>query len=299
MQSILERFPISSDDCYLLLALDSLGSVKAVSNVLKRDVSVVSRQISKLASNTGLIEKIGGKWQVSTIGKELNHWTRDAIIHQSKILKYSMSLKIGTTREFAARVLAPHLSEFVENHPNVKIQLISLENGIEDKLIHGTVDLGIDCGRPQNPAIRFKRIAKESFTLVCSPRFQSRWKIQSLEDLLQAPHLQYLRLHTADVLMLSKSFPMKTVAQFNDIGAIRSSCIAHLGWALLPYYTVAEEIEKKLLVELLPNQIPLEQDFFSIWWMRERPSVNPWIQHILGWLQRQNTFLSGLNGATR
>ena len=56
-------------------------------------------------NESNLIEKINGRWLLTENGNKLYLWAKKAISEQSYIEEQKKVLRIGTTREFASRIL--------------------------------------------------------------------------------------------------------------------------------------------------------------------------------------------------
>lgn len=283
-------FPLSSEDCRLLLLLETSGSIKDTASALQRDISVVSRQISRLAElvpQSPVVEKVNGRWQVSEAGRRVNAWTRDAILGQQRALQSQVSLRIGATREFAARVLGPGLKELLADQPGVQVTVISSDQGVESLLLSGDVDLAFDCGRPRDPSVRFRLGATEPFAVVAAPGALGSKAPRSLEDLLARPHLAYRRLSSARILQTGRELP-HLFATFSDLATLRAAAVAGLGWAVVPRYAVAVELARGELKEIRADFLPvIEPENFGVWWLRERKGVEPWIRQALAWLKER------------
>jgi DNA-binding transcriptional LysR family regulator len=281
------EFPVSSDECRLLLLLESTGSVKQTAQALQRDISVVSRQIAQLADRHPLVEKVGGKWQVSAAGKRLNVWARDAVIEQQQAIHSRTGVKIATTREFAARVLAPKLAELMALWPEALITLRVSEEGVERLILDGEVDLAFECGRPRDPGVRFQRVTPEAFVVVLSPRLVRRRPLRSVEELLALPHLQYSRYSASRALRLAAD-QLRPVAVLNDLASIRAAAVAGLGWGVLPHYAVEAELKEGTLIKLdFPGLPEIEPEQFGVWWLRDRKGLESWARQATQWLGSQ------------
>jgi DNA-binding transcriptional LysR family regulator len=286
-------FPISSQDCQLLLLLEMTGSLRDAARELRRDISVVSRQIARLSEIAPVVEKIDGKWQVSALGKQFTSWTRDSILHQTRLLQGQTVFKIATTREFASRILAPQLHEIVSPEDRILVEILSSQQGVEELILKGEADFGLDCGRPRDPSVKFQRIAPENFVIVAAPKFLAGdfgrgKKSPEFAELLGMPHLQYSRMSSTRVLRLERDV-LNPYAMFNDIAAQRSACVSGLGWAVLPAYTVREELESGKLVELRGKSYPrIEPESFGVWWLRDRRNVKDFGERLLRWLKKQS-----------
>ena len=276
------QLPISSDDCLLLLKFSETDTLAALSQSLGRDISVVSRKLQRLAAEVPVLEKHQGRWTLTPLGREVVQWTRDAVSSQSRILRRPHSLRVATTREFGARMLAPALPELRRRLPLVEFEIYTYENGTEAPLLAGNVDLALDCGRPQSPDIRFSLLAREEVGLLASPVFLRKHPIRRLEDLVRAPHLEFLRIPPSRYLKLKEQVEER-FARFNDIAACRAAAVASCGWTLLPTYAVREELHNGLLKKL--DLFSVEQENYGVWWLRDRKGLKPYLDVFSEWLK--------------
>lgn len=276
------RFQLNSYDCEILLEFERQGSLQALADALGKDISVISRNLKAIAHSSDCLEKIGGRWNLTPEGIALNHWTREAIYSQRLALQRQKSLVIATTREFASRILIPQTRPLV-GEEDMSISIISSDEGIEELILSGKADFGFDCGRPRDPLVSFKRVAKEPFTLVASPKFIKRFKIKNFEDLESHYHLKFGR-NPNSILDLDVE-ATKYYGTFSDIQTLREACILGYGWAILPKYTVNKELKEKQLA-VIPG-LNVEDEKFGIWWLRERKSLDPWIKKATKWLKEQ------------
>jgi DNA-binding transcriptional LysR family regulator len=278
-------FAVPSDDCKVLLLLDTTGSIKATAAALRRDTSVVTRQITRIAETYGLAEKVGGKWQVSEAGHRLNAWTQDAILNQRTALSSKISIRIATTREFASRILIPALPTLFSENQTLPTILVG-ENHVERMLLQGEADIGLDCGRPRDPVIRFRRLLPEEFVIaMASSKIEKRVRApKAIAALLELPYLQYQRLSGARLLGLSTEIP-RVRAIFNDLATTRAACQEGLGWSIFPRYVVEAELKDKTLTEITLPGVRLEPEQFGVWWLRDRPALENWAEKFAKWLK--------------
>ncbi len=280
------RFPLSSDQCEILCALDACKSIGALAEFLKRDPSVVSRQLKRIAEAAPVLEKIQGRWAITPIGHQVILWTKNSSTALSRIFKKKTVIRLGATREFASRVICPQIKTFLNETSNgTELVLNTYETGIEEALLCGEIDFGFDCGRPRDPLVQFKLVAQENFGVFGSPAFFRSKTPKTLNDLLSLPNLQYHRIPTSRYLRLASEVP-NVVGYFNDLAAIRVTCCAGLGWAILPEYAVRREVKAGLL-----TRVDLERvrgDKFGVWWLRGARTHEDTIQRAIGWLVRQN-----------
>ena len=82
------QFPLTTDQLELLHAFAQAQGLMELSEMLHKDQSVVSRNLQKLAESAPVIEKVNRRWQITEMGREINHET----IAFHKILSQKLSL---------------------------------------------------------------------------------------------------------------------------------------------------------------------------------------------------------------
>ena len=238
-------FILTSEESELLLHFEERGTIEKTAKALNKDASGVSRMLSGVARKYPAIEKRGGKWFLTETGKKLNDITRNSIQLQRSLLLKQEHLRLGTNREFGARVLSPHILTLSQLLQDTTFSIYTFEYGVEEAILSGKIDIGVDCGRPYDPDILYKHAAEESIVAVCTPQFLEENKDVLSRNFCRVPHLLYERLYPDILIAASKNNEQKVAAYFNDIASARSACIAGFGWAFLPKYTVREELDLK------------------------------------------------------
>jgi DNA-binding transcriptional LysR family regulator len=276
-------FKLTSEQCELLMTLETLGSIKEVAKALRRDESVISRQMKQLASIAPVLEKSQKRWRVSELGREVTQWSREALESQNRVLSQRSSLRIATTREFSAKILCPNLHSLLDGE-RVSVSIYTSDDGIESELLSGKADVGIDCGRPEDPLVQFKTVIPEPYVVVATPTFLKQHSVKSKDDLLHLPHLKFNRDPALGLMELDFDIPY-VFASFNDLGSVRSACCAGLGWATLPKYCISTELETNMLKEI--HGWKLQSRSFGVWWVRGR-QTSPWIKRTIEWLKKQS-----------
>lgn len=66
------RFLLASDQLELLLAFAAAPSLAALAEVMAKDASVISRQLTRLADTAPVIEKVNGRWTLTPLGEVIN-----------------------------------------------------------------------------------------------------------------------------------------------------------------------------------------------------------------------------------
>jgi len=210
---------------------------------------------------------------------------KDFFLAQGLLGRAKVSLRIGSTREFSARVLAPAFAQLQAAVPEATFTLYVFEQGIETALLNGEVDMGFDCGRPYSPEIQFRNLIEEEIVAVASPRFLKKHSISKISDALNSPSLEYSRLPLRQTLsrLLAAKLADPPLVFCNDLATLRSMCLANLGWSVLPYYVVRQEIANKQLA-LIPGWSSLDKQY-GVWHLRSRAPLRPYVEAASGWLK--------------
>lgn len=118
METSRQRFPLSSEQCELLLAFEAAESLSGLASQLARDVSVVSRQLKQLAEDAPVLEKRKGRWWLTDLGRQVNQWTRSALAVQRGLLDQH------------ARSLSPRRLASLRENPC--LMLVGVQRGFDD-----------------------------------------------------------------------------------------------------------------------------------------------------------------------
>jgi len=278
-----QRFPLSSEQCELVLAFEASPTLSSLALNFGRDISVVSRNLAKIAEKLPVVEKKSGRWILTDMGRRLNNHTRDSLQFQYGISQKQTVLRIGTNREFAARIVGPRLKELLLLFPHTILNIHSYESGTETPLLESMIDLGLDCERPFAPEIAYKLFLDEKIVAVSDPRFYKKYRpVIQAGELGKLPHLLCDRLFPDRILELNEN-QMEIIARFNDIATTRAACVAGLGWALLPLYSVQTEINKGELQII--ETIKRGTSKYGVWWLRGRANLKPQVERLSTWLK--------------
>lgn len=276
-------FILTSEECELLMAFESAPNLEKLAGSVRRDISNISRSLSRISSKLPVIEKQSGRWVLTELGRKLNQHTRDSVQFQRSLFQKQSWLRIGTNREFAARVLGAHLNDIQSIFPESQIRIMAFESGTEQALLEGAIDIGIDCERPFSPEIAYKMSMKEPIIAVASPQFKKNHNKEIRDGrFFGLPHLLCDRLAPDRILIKSEN-TLNTLASFNDIATTRAACQLGQGWALLPRYAVRSEIENGTLVPV--ESVGGGESNYGIWWLRGRKFLEPSALQLHAWLK--------------
>ena len=280
-------FALETDEALLLLEYEKSESITQVAKTFKRDPSVISRSLKKLAEKLPVLEKSQGKWILTDLGKKFNSWTTEAVLSQQNILNQRVTLKIASTREFANRYLMGSISELFPSD-KFHVHIIAFDSDSELLLLNGQVDFVFDCGKPYDPQIAFKRSAEENMSFVISPEFKKKNKVKTANDLCKLDHIHYSRNNLAKLYSLTKD-KVNISMTLNDIALVREALITSKGWGMLPTYTIKKELKNKSLIEISQTgNWKLTSYKFGVWWNRDKEYLKEHVDKLVSWLGKQN-----------
>ena len=259
-------FILSSDESELLLLLKSQKTVQSLARVLRKDVSVVSRQLKALSQKEEVLQKIDARWKLTPLGERFADWAQESIQAQKTLTKNRTKIRVATTREFASRILAPQIQNLFDLKKTEPEIISDDQRGIESLLLSGKADFGFDCGTPYDPSIAFKTVIAEDLGIVWSPKF-SKSKASDVASEFPTEYIHNERNDLSLIFKISKSVtPPKVTA--SDIATVRAMLVQGLGFSLLPYYTVKDEIKRGELI--FAKHKLIEELKYGVWWPRSR-----------------------------
>lgn len=286
MSDVIHRFPLTTDECELLLEFELSSSLQDLSLRVRRDHSVVARSLKRLSEKFPVVEKKAGKWSLTALGRRVNDSSRQALAVQMLTLNEQAILKIGTNREFASQIVATNFKAIQNLFPKTQISVQTFEHGTENALLQGHIDIGFDCDRPFAPEIGYKLVVDEPIVAVASPLFLKSYKKEIASgDYLKLPHLLCERLHPDKILSRSESNQMHVEGRFNDIATTKSVCLQGVGWALLPSYSVKNELQSGKLA--LIEKESFGKSKYGVWWLRSRPHLKETTEKLITWMSKQ------------
>ena len=239
--------------------------------------SAVSIQIKKLEHTLGLqlIERNSKNFKLTFAGKELFRMSRDIFEKISrmenemrKILQYKKGkISIGATHNIGEPVLPGIMIEFRKNNPEIEFDLyIKNKESLIKHLKEGTVDIALMeeyCIEDKE----IKVIETEEYPFVVV----SGTEVRDYRELIDIPLLKRDTMLTNKYLDLFEKiigFNLdKRISINGSIETMKNLIKNGLGFAVLPYYSVYEEIKKGTLKVIYSFE--KSEDKFQIVFIRE------------------------------
>ena len=239
--------------------------------------SAVSIQIKKLEHTLGLqlIERNSKNFKLTFAGKELFKMSQDVFERISrmenemkKILQYKKGkISIGATHNIGEPILPRIMIEFRKKFPEIEFDLyIKNKESLVKHLKEGTVDIALmEEYFIEDKEIKVIETDEYPFVVVTSV------DVESYEDLKEVPLLKRDTLLTTKYLDFFENiigFNLeKRIAVNGSIETMKNLLKQGLGFAILPYYSVYEEVEKGILKTI--HSFEKSEDRFQIVLIRE------------------------------
>ena len=172
-------------------------------------------------------------------------------------------MRLSSTAEFGEHYILPLLNQFMQLHPNLKVQY-AFNSSIED-LINHKLDLAIRLGTLKDSNYRSTKLADYEISLVISPDLLQKFSIKTIDDLSAIPYLANSNLHQSKLSSSSKfntllsQLAQDAYFETNTIAALKKMALAHSGMTILPHWYIQQELLEKKLVVLFPDVSLLTQ----------------------------------------
>jgi DNA-binding transcriptional LysR family regulator len=248
--------------------------------------SAVSKHVQQLESNLGvqLIVRTTRKLALTEAGERVYascqriagdvESAREAAHDQQSVVAGKLRI---TAPSAMTRYLIPLVSEFLNKHPALSIDLV-FDDAMVD-MIGGRIDIALRVGGQTDATFVSRRIAKVALLVVASPSYlRTHGTPRLARDLAEHEWLVHSASGSTNQLTLRKGKTSIVVRQqgrlsCNSGPSNLAAAIAGHGVMMVPDFEVAHELRAGTLVRLLPN-----------WTIEERALqlVFPPRRHVLG-----------------
>jgi DNA-binding transcriptional LysR family regulator len=167
-------------------------------------------------------------------------------------------LRVAAPVTFGAMHLGQVIARYVEDHPQVNVQVILSDRYVD--LLDAGMDIAVRIGRLDDPALVTRRIAPCRMVICASPGYIARHGApRKPGDLLRAPRLAFSEAVSAGDWTLSDARNRTYVIDgpsrisANNTQMLLSSALAGAGIAYGPTFVFGEHLRRGELVALLPT----------------------------------------------
>ncbi len=268
------------------------GSYVAVAHQLHLSKAAISKQISLLEQELGikLMERTTRRLHLTEGGSLYYAYCKRLLelVHEMEGLISTMrqepigTLKLFCSRYFGEQAIIPHLKEFMEAYPQVKVDLW-LEERMPD-LVKEEVDLLIGVSMQGPPEAIRRTISKTRYIFCASPDYLERFGIpQKPIDLMHHRYITHAMRRPNDVLEFGDlQLHLAPYLRINDAWSMLKCALNGMGIVKMHDYIVKESLESGQLIEILHAYSLKKYDIF-LYYMPNR-YLSPKIRHFIDFL---------------
>ncbi len=261
---------VNWDDLRLFLAVSRTQKLDRAGAKLRLDATTLSRRLRRLEIDLGqtLFERTRRGHILTHAGEQLVQKV-EAIESLSFSIDrptesgdaISGKIRLGVTEGFGAKIIAPALSEFCTQWPEIEVELIALSGFVS--VPKREADMAILLTRPKTGRLKVRKLADYTLHLYASRAYLAQFPpvrtvealsehrlIGYVDDLIYSPQLRYfdevlpgLRPHLCSPSILAQ-------LEMTRAGA---------GFCILPRFLAAEHSE---LCPILINEITVSRSFW-------------------------------------
>ncbi len=237
--------------------------------------SAVSRQIKMLEALLGvlLFERIRKRVVLSAAGRQLLPEVSRLLLQSEELVVRARAsadgkslLSIATLPTFGSRWLLPRLSDFLQRHPGIVVDVASRSEPFDFST--EDFDLAIHYGQPTWPRATCTYLCGETILPVASPSLLGSRSIDGPNDLEGMP---LLHLTTRPKLWVEwfERNGLDWVAsyggnRFDQFSMIIEAALHGLGCALLPLYLIEHEITSGRLRVALDSPMTTDNSYYIV-----------------------------------
>jgi DNA-binding transcriptional LysR family regulator len=265
------------DELRLFLAIVDSGSFAAGGRRFERSPSSATRIVREMELRLGtrLLERTTRKLSLTDSGARLAEQARRLLADFDEAINYAVgeteplrgAIKVSAPMSFGTRHVAPLVGEFLENHPEITLQL-SLEDRLVD-LIEERVDVALRIGHLESSSLMRKRVGEVRRVVVASPDYLKKFGIpRKPEDLARHRAVSFVNHANPPAWVFNgkdqvqRKIRVPSLMEVNRAKAAILLARQGIGLTRVLSYQVADELKQGLLVHLLkayePPPIPIQ-----------------------------------------
>ena len=181
-------------------------------------------------------------------------------------------LRITCSASFAEAQLAPALTEFQRQHPQVHFSLLAVDRSID--LTAERIDLAVRITNSLEPTMITRPLAVCRSVLCAAPAYlRAHGKPKTIEELQRHNCLTHSTVGAAQFRFRRQreviELPVIERLSTNDTAVLRSAVLGGGGLGVLPTYFVRDHLRQGLLVRVLPDLEPETMGIHAIFLSRQ------------------------------
>lgn len=260
-------FDINLNRLVVFVAVVETGSITAAATRLGLAKTMVSTHMQKLEAEIGsnLLVRTTRRLHLTEAGtqfyeacQKILQDTENAIAQaNTNTGQLRGKLRISTSIDYGASVIAPLAAELSKQHPELRIEIIASDHRVD--MVAEGVDVAIRIGRLTDSSHRAALIAPFDEWLAVAPGFFSGGLPQVPEQLSDCPFIGLsvlpnpLNWTFTRAGFASVSLRFRAAIMTNTSLAVQAAARSGAGIAVLPDYALKDDMVSGRLVRLLPE----------------------------------------------
>lgn len=264
---------IDLNDLLVFEAVAQAGGFTAAAERLGVATAKVSLEIGRLEAKLGLtlFNRTTRKVMLTDAGQSLYEECQP-LLHGliaaveragAKQETLSGSLRISSTVDHAAMVLAPALAQFAQQHPRLALDLRTSDRIVD--MVEEGIDVSIRIGWLRDSSLRAVKLGAFEQYVMASPQYLQRHPpVQTPQDLADCDWIALSLLPTPLTWQFSAVGPasqtgeqtsvrVKSRLRVDSASALRALLQQHLGVSVLDQLNADQAMQAKQLIRLLPQ----------------------------------------------
>ena len=270
------------EELHAFVTIVDSGSIVMAAERLGQTTSGVSRALQRLENklNVTLLERTTRKLKLTQEGqlflakarKILNDLAEaeDALLKSDSDI--SGLIRVDSATPFILHVIVPLIQEFMQQYPNIDIEL-SNHDQVIDLLEHKT-DVAIRFGELHDSSLHAKLLCRSRLSIVASPSYLEHHGIpQSSEDLASHILLGFshpTHLNTWPIQFNGEAFTAHPKIKASNGETVRQLALQGVGMTCLSRFLIQEDLHACRLKALFEDQIGLHyQKIHAVYYRQE------------------------------
>ncbi|QIC65919.1 LysR family transcriptional regulator [Acinetobacter schindleri] len=258
------------------------GSIIRAAERLGQTTSGISRALQRLESklNVTLLERTTRKLKLTQEGQLFLEKSRkilnDLAEAEDALLKSDIDtaglIRVDSATPFVLHVIVPLIQEFMQQYPNIEIELNNHDQVI-DLLEHKT-DVAIRFGELQDSSLHARLLCRSRLYIVASPDYvQQKGVPRSVEDLSQHTLLGFshpTHLNTWPIQLSDRHITVEPKIKASNGETVRQLALHGVGITCLSRFLVQDDLQAGRLQTLFEDQIELQyQNIHAVYYRQE------------------------------
>lgn len=252
------------DDLEILVRVVDAGSLSAAGRALGFTPAMVSKRITRLEQRLGvrLLQRTTRRLAPTETGRAFYERAVAilAAVDDAEALVTGRAeqargpLRVSAPTSFGRMHIAPHLKRFLEDNPEIRLELDLTDDFVD--LVSAGIDVAIRIGSLPDSSLVAQRLAPNRRMLCATPAYLAAHGVpENLQQLgrhhlLAASHQTPWRLTGPDGTI---SFPVTSLIRTNSSEVVREATLADIGIALRSNWDVGPEVRHGRLRQVLPE----------------------------------------------